>query len=95
MLKSNNIALELVTNIHTLEDSEVTALLKFLVRECDRRYIDHMEAIEEAEEELEAEAAASDDEDEGDLPEWFTDIAKGLDQFIASTLNDKADRAGW
>ena len=42
-------------DIHTLEDSEVTNLLKFLVRECDRRFIDYQEAIEEVEQEIEAE----------------------------------------
>ena len=96
MSNHNNIALQLVTNIHTLEDSEITALLKFLIRECDRRYIDHIEIIEEAEEELEAEAeAALEEEEPTDLPEWFTNVKSLFDQFTDSVLNDRADRAGW
>lgn len=51
-------ALDLVANIHTLEDSEVAAVLKALIRECDRRFIDHTDIVEEAEEELELEAEA-------------------------------------
>lgn len=51
-------AIDLVSNIHTLEDSEVAAVLKALIRECDRRFIDHTDIVEEAEEELELEAEA-------------------------------------
>jgi hypothetical protein len=54
----NQFALDLVTNIHTLEDTEVAATLKALIKECDRRFIDHMDIVEEAEEELEYEAEA-------------------------------------
>lgn len=96
MSNNNNIALQLVTNIHTLDDSEIAALLKFLIRECDRRYIDYTEIIEEAEEELEIEAdAALEEEEPADLPEWFTNIKQALDQFTDSILNDRADRMGW
>ena len=46
---------------HTLTDTEVTALLKFLVRECDRRFIDYTEVVEEAEQELQIEADMAED----------------------------------
>ena len=49
-------------DIHTLEDSEVRNLLKFLIRECDRRFIDYQEAVEECEQEMEAEFYAEYDD---------------------------------
>ena len=52
----------LTTDAHTLEDSEITALLKFFIRECDRRFIDYQEVIEEAEQEMEAEFDAEYDD---------------------------------
>ena len=45
----------LTADAHTLEDSEITALLKFFIKECDRRFIDYQDVIEEAEQEMEAE----------------------------------------
>lgn len=45
----------LVQDAHTLADSEIEALLKFFVRECDRRFIDYQEVIEEVEQEMEME----------------------------------------
>ena len=45
----------LTADAHTLEDNEITALLKFFIRECDRRFIDYQDIIEEAEQEMEME----------------------------------------
>ena len=45
----------LTADAHTLEDSEIPALLKFFIKECDRRFIDYQDVIEEAEQEIEAE----------------------------------------
>lgn len=45
----------LTADAHTLEDTEVAALLKFFIRECDRRFIDYQDIIEEAEQEMEME----------------------------------------
>lgn len=45
----------LVQDAHTLTDSEIEALLKFFVRECDRRFLDYQEVIEEVEQEMEIE----------------------------------------
>lgn len=48
----------LAQDAHTLEDSEIEALLKFFIRECDRRFIDYQEVIEEVEQEMEMEMEA-------------------------------------
>lgn len=48
-------------DIHTLTDTEVTSLLKFLVRECDRRFLDHTEIVEEAEQEIQMEIDMEED----------------------------------
>lgn len=48
----------LVQDAHTLTDSEIEALLKFFIRECDRRFIDYQSAIEEVEQEMEMEIEA-------------------------------------
>lgn len=48
----------LVQDAHTLEDSEIEALLKFFIRECDRRFIDYQSTIEEVEQEMEIEIEA-------------------------------------
>lgn len=45
----------LTQDAHTLEDSEIEALLKFFIRECDRRFIDYQSTIEEVEQEMEIE----------------------------------------
>lgn len=45
----------LAQDAHTLEDSEIEALLKFFIRECDRRFIDYQSTIEEVEQEMEIE----------------------------------------
>lgn len=45
----------LTADAHTLEDSEITSLLKFFIKECDRRFIDYQDVIEEAEQEMETE----------------------------------------
>ena len=45
----------LTADVHTLEDTEITTLLKFFIKECDRRFIDYQDIIEEAEQEIEQE----------------------------------------
>ena len=45
----------LTADVHTLEDTEITTLLKFFIKECDRRFIDYQDIIEEAEQEMEEE----------------------------------------
>lgn len=49
----------LTADAHILEDSEIAALLKFFIRECDRRFIDYQDIIEEAEQEMDAEIEAA------------------------------------
>lgn len=49
----------LTADAHILEDSEIAALLKFFIRECDRRFTDYQDIIEEAEQEMAAEIEAA------------------------------------
>ena len=50
---TNEYALSLVENIHTLEDTEVTDLFTALMVEMDRRFIDIDDAFEEGQEVIE------------------------------------------
>ena len=50
---TNEYALSLVENIHTLEDNEVTELFTALMVEMDRRFIDIEDAYEEGQEVIE------------------------------------------
>ena len=50
---TNEYALALVENIHTLEDSEITSLFTTLMVEMDRRFIDIEDAYEEGQEIIE------------------------------------------
>ena len=50
---TNDYAVTLIENIHTLEDSEITALFTALMVEMDRRFIDIDDAFEEGQEVIE------------------------------------------
>ena len=50
---TNEHALALVENIHTLEDNEITDLFTTLMVEMDRRFIDIEDAFEEGQEVIE------------------------------------------
>lgn len=63
----------LTTDAHTLTDTEVTAILKFFVRECDRRFIDYQEVIEEVEQEMEIEC----DMEEDTIPDYICTDQQG------------------
>lgn len=63
----------LTADAHTLTDTEVTAILKFFVRECDRRFIDYQEVIEEVEQEMEIEC----DMEEDNIPDYICTDQQG------------------
>ena len=39
---------DLIENIHAVDDNDLTALLDCIIKECDRRFIDYEDTIEDA-----------------------------------------------
>lgn len=63
---TNEYALSLVENIHTLEDTEITELFTALMVEMDRRFIDIEDAYEEGQEVIEHQYDDEEEEDQYD-----------------------------
>ena len=47
---------DLIENIHAVDDNDLTALLDCIIKECDRRFIDYEDTIEDAIADIEREA---------------------------------------